>query len=408
MKQDDLSKGIAMPASAPVATVIITGADTPTGLTTARALRGMALDILGITSRPSTPACQARVWSRIVEIQGDANAQLDRLIELAERGELPIQAILFFSQDTHVIEASKRLEKLRRYFNVPLPTADVVERLMDKTLFHAWASDKGFAVPVSVIVREPREAMDALGSLRLPCILKPLVRTPEWDASHSNRKFFTIGSKPELETVLASETPFALAERFVLQEWIKGTDEDVFFVLFSVAPEGQILSIQGGRKIWQWPPLGGSTALCRSCDSVDLIEKAKAVVLASGLTGLASVEFKRDAASGQFLITEPTVGRNDYQSGLANVSPRNPTRLLVEHLLGKPAPDRPSINPKRALWIDEVSCLRRIRSEAPLRSAARLARALLRGGRIALLWGAWADLRPLRMSLASLSWRRKK
>lgn len=388
--------------------MVITGADTPTGLSSARALRGMGIDVLGVTTRRSAPACQSTIWTRIIEVLGNARAQLDQLVSLVEGCELPRQSILLFSQDTHVIEASASLDDLRRYFIVPIPAADVVERLMDKTCFHTWAIDNGLPVPASIIVNSIDEAMSAIGSLQFPCILKPLVRTPEWDARHGSQKFFSLQAREELEVILTTESPFQLAEKYVFQEWIEGSDADVFFVLFAVAPNGHILAIQGGQKIWQWPPLGGSTALCRTCDDVDLIEKAKEVVRASGLVGLASVEFKRDARSGEFLITEPTIGRNDYQSGLANVSRCNPTRLLVEHLLLNTPTDRPSVNPKPALWIDEVSCLRRIRSEGIFRSLWAFIGALCHGNRVTILWGASSDWRPLRLSLATLSWRRKK
>ena len=389
-------------------TVVITGAETPTGLTTARALKGMDIDIVGLTSNSSAPACRSSAWTRIISSNGNATEQLEYLVVLVKTGKLPSRSILLFSQDTHVTEASGQLEYLQAFFIVPIPSADIVEKLMDKTLFHQWATQQGLAVPVSAVVSRPEEAIAAVDSLSFPCILKPLVRTSAWDSRHSNRKFFRVGSQSELESILATEKPFEISARFVLQEWIEGTDEDVFFVLFAVAPGGRILAIQGGRKIWQWPPLGGSTALCCSCDDLDLIEKAKEVVAASGLIGLASVEFKRDVNTRQFLITEPTIGRNDYQSGLANGTSKNPTRLLVEYLLGQEVPGRVRVNQKRAVWVDEISCLRRIRQDGGLRPAFHLARVLLEGRRISLLWGAWSDWRPLQLSLASLGWRRRK
>lgn len=389
-------------------TVVITGADHPTGLTTARALRGLDVDIVGIAERPTAAPCQATVWTRIIAVNGAASTQLDQLIELVEAGTLPNQSILFLSQDAHVIEASRRLSSLTNFFVVPIPPHPIVDLLMDKTRFHEWASDLGFAVPNSCIVSTPIQAIAALEKVCCPCILKPLVRTAKWEEKHTNRKFFSIQSRSELEHVLSSQAPFDLAERYVLQEWIKGADSDVFFVLFAVAPDGKILAIQGGRKVWQWPPLGGSTALCSTYADTDLIEKAKAMVAASGLVGLASVEFKRDSSTGRFLITEPTIGRNDYQSGLANVSSENPTRLLVEYLLDKRRDVYPSINPHRALWVDEISCLRRIRSEGILRSVWELLVALLKARRVTLLLGAPRDWRPLKISLAALRWGGRK
>ncbi|MCH8505572.1 MAG: hypothetical protein LAT50_14785 [Ectothiorhodospiraceae bacterium] len=65
-------------------TVIITGADTPTGLTTARALRQLPVHCIGITARPDAPICHSRAWDELVHAEADANGQIAELLALAE------------------------------------------------------------------------------------------------------------------------------------------------------------------------------------------------------------------------------------------------------------------------------------------------------------------------------------
>ena len=395
--------------------VFITGADSPTGLTTARALNGMPLDIVGVAQNLSAPTCQSKIWDKILFIPGDASQQIDELLLLGRERNRPTETVMLFSQDSLVIEASNRIDELREYFQVPIPEADIVNVLMDKTEFHHWATRHGFSIPFSLIAESENDVLEVAKEFEYPCILKPLVRTPKWDECYPNQKFYSIESYQELLKVFHSEDPFSVCERYLLQQWIPGSDDNVLFVLFVVATNGKILKRVGGQKIWQWPPLGGSTALCRTCNDPKMLEEAEAVIKQSGVIGLASVEFKRHPVSKTLFITEPTVGRNDYQSGLACGTDRNPTRLLVESILGGPQlnSNGSTASVERnedytAIWIDEISCLRRIRYLGVIRSILQLLKVLKVGPKFRFLWWQPSDWQPLKQSFSSLTWSRRR
>ena len=74
----------------------------------------------------------------------------------------------------------------------------------------------------------------------------------------------------------------------------------------------------------------GSTAICTDFKSPELEALSKALMVDACLKGLGSVEFKFNRNDGRYLITEPTIGRNDYQSFVAVCAGHNLTGKLVE------------------------------------------------------------------------------
>lgn len=339
--------------------VIITGADTPTGLTTVRSLDGVPVELWGVCSSSASQFCCSKLWHRLLVAEADPDKQLD-LIEREVRAWKGEKPVLLFSQDDLVIAASRRRDTLGHLVRMPLPDAEATDLLMDKTRFHKWAEKNNVDVPYSSIVSTEEEFQAAAEKMEFPWILKPLVRMGKWNKENSNRKFFYIEEPADLKDLPPAPELFSLSSLFLVQEWIPGTDEDVYFCLFSIDEEGEILDSFLGRKIWQWPIGTGSTALCTDWSDVALEEKSRQIVLDAGMRGLGSVEFKRHSETGKYLVTEPTVGRNDYQSFCSVTAGHNMTAALVKHILSIPDELKPKRQPESIIWIDELAAYRRL------------------------------------------------
>tara|TARA_R110000850_G_scaffold264954_2_gene394290 strand:- start:7378 stop:8568 length:1191 start_codon:yes stop_codon:yes gene_type:complete len=380
--------------------VIITGADTPTGLTTARALRGLPVTVNGIFQNAEAPSIQSRHWDRLLHLPGSSDEQLDTLIKMAEGEEFPGRPLLLFSQDGHVISAWARLEELDRYFTVPIPPQGEGEIMMDKTLFHQWALGNEVDVPKSEIVTSLDDLICLAVGLSFPCILKPQVRTSAWDKVHKNQKFFLLNSEKDLHEFVRSSDPFRLSDCYILQEWIPGGDTEVFFVLFAFDESGVMLAECAGQKIWQWPPLTGSTAICRLIDEPQLMALARTIAMRLKMTGLGSIEFKRDPRTGKFLVTEPTVGRNDYQSGMALSYENNPTAALVKIYLGLGKDGGFAKKTKAScVWVDELSAYRCAKSMGLLKAGSQLIKVLGHTRHFQFLYFDRRDTKPFRAQL---------
>ena len=342
--------------------VIITGADTPTGLTTVRSLREHPVECWGVAEDRKSASCSSRYWSHMEILHGFPEEQVRSLIELGRKalrqsGQKPL---LLFSQDEWVLRANDNRDALSEYFRMVIPDHKNLLTLMDKARFHEWALSREYALPKAVIAGSRDELCRAASEMPVPFIVKPLVRTSQWDKVYINQKFITCPSDKSAEELQNNaERLMALSPRYVIQEWIAGEDEDVVFCLLCADEKGRILDVFTGRKLWQWPPLEGSTAICTDFNNREIESESVALMMDAGHKGLGSLEFKFNRNNGRFQITEPTVGRNDYQSLVAVCAGHNLTGRLVESVF-----DLPEINSKksrRVIWIDEISALRRAR-----------------------------------------------
>ncbi len=388
-------------------TVIITGADTPTGLTTARALQKLPVRRIGVTARPGAPACHSRVWDELVQTEADAHEQLATLRALAESRNFQEKPVLLFSQDDLVQAASTHRTDLQAFFHLPLPDADATDRMLDKTAFQAWAEERGYAVPPSLIVSDREHLEQALSEMPRPAILKPLVRTPAWDSVMPNQKVLWLRDDKDCRDVLSREDLFQLCPRFLVQSWVEGGDDAVYFCLFAMNAHGAVLDQVAGRKYLQWPPLTGSTAICQAIHDPDLLDLSRTILQEAGLKGLGSIEYKKSAQDGKYYITEPTVGRNDHQSAVALAAGHNPTAALVAHCLGLPPPETASIGTAPSpLWIDELGTLRHCRQEGNALRMLKLVAKSCRHGLPRPLLFRFTDPKPFGYAAGSLFQRR--
>jgi predicted ATP-grasp superfamily ATP-dependent carboligase len=335
--------------------VVINGAETITGYNAARSIAGMGFTIYGLSSQTDAVYLKAKVWDKIYTVEYDC----DKLIDISKtimscqhvRSRKPV---LMLCQDDIVLLVSKNRKKLSKYYSFILPTNDAVELMMDKTKFYDWSISKGLNVPKSIVVTHKHEIKTALMSLTYPIAIKPLNRNEGWNQKFNNSKLFKFESYPDTHSILEESLDYT--EKLIFQEWIPGTDSDVHFLLAMFGSKG--VSFMSGRKIHQWPVLTGSTAMCVSEIAPEYEGEAIHILQQAGLAGLGSIEFKRDPRNDKYYITEPTVGRHDYQSYVATLGGVNLSLLYVLECMGYCFIN--DLKPRPALWIDELNFVRAV------------------------------------------------
>jgi predicted ATP-grasp superfamily ATP-dependent carboligase len=379
-----------MGATADPVEVVVTAADHATGLGTARAAAGAGIALTGLCSEPSAPTCRSRVWSRLVRVPGDDDrAFVEALLRRAQETSGP--RVLLPADDRTVQLVSKHRDELAGHYHFVLPPAPVVDLLLDKTAFHGWASTRGFPVPETQVARSEADLAAILRDARFPVVLKPLVHTPEWEALSPGHKAYKLLRKEDLASI--GFPPFAAASRYVVQRWIEGGDDCVHFCLTYVDAAGETAGVYTGRKLLQWLPQTGSTAICVGEPNPALVELTRALWTASGFRGLGSLEAKYCLEEGRYYITEPTVGRNNLQSGVAVAGGVNLTRLALVDALGGPAPKSPEA--RRAAWVNEPFAVRAVARAFAERKTERAALlGLARPARLGFAYLAWADPLP--------------
>lgn len=285
------------------------------GLGVARTLGARGVDVYAVHEGPAdAPETRTRrvraIWPR-----GPGDDLVDLLLARARElgGEKPV---LLPITDESVAEVAAHHERLSAAYRIPIGDPGAVLRLLSKKGIDEAARAHGLPVPATFAIDDPGQIEEVARKVRYPCILKPQDKSPEF-ASTGAKKAQRPASAEEL---VAAYRAFCSAEpRAVVQEFVPGTDADVFFCLVAVAQDGGLLGSFVGHKIRQWPPHCGGTASCEPADAPELVELTARFFRESGLRGLGSIEFKRDPRDGRFYVIEPTVGRTDWQSAIADI-----------------------------------------------------------------------------------------
>jgi len=303
----------------------------PTGLGLVRSLGRRGTPVLAVVSDLRNACVGTRYCEKVYcpDIEGPELIDTLRAIGAA----VDAAPVLLLSRDLCVSRVSEQREALEGYYKFLLPGKETVAMLLNKRLFGAYAMENGFPVPATFCAGDEAGLRRVATQVTYPCILKPVFRNSRWEAS-SVPKAFTAESGDELVNLYRRIAP--LQNEVLVQEWIPGPDSEIYFCLLSFNAAGKPLVHFEGRKLFQWMPACGNTAVAENtvCDvvrdvSVRLFE-------AVGFKGMGSVEFKRDPRDGRFKITEPTVGRPNLQSDLAVACGVNIPCIVYDNLVGVP------------------------------------------------------------------------
>lgn len=329
-------------ARSPLAPAVVVGTDV-TGATVARALAAHGVPVIGVDDCIRQYIGHARAFRHVHLVhQGFRDNCIVAELE-ALAAALPRRAVLFLSMDHHVTIIGAHGQHLRDHFTFEFADNAGVELLMDKQRFADFAAERGWPVPRTFSCDTPEDIEKPVREATFPVILKPRVKTPIF-AAKSRCK------------VYRCETPESLRETYrmvsqweagvIVQEWIAGGDQDVYFSFHYLAQDGRQVGTFEGRKLRQYPPECGNTTAAVPVAQPSLDALSLEILRTSGAVGFCAVEYKRDPRSGAYYITEPTIGRVNLQIGTAIANGANLPWAAYRHLLGlapeqEPPPARP-------------------------------------------------------------------
>jgi predicted ATP-grasp superfamily ATP-dependent carboligase len=327
--------------------VLILGAQHPTGLSTARSLKGCGIEIAGIFYHDS-PCAKSNVWSKIIKIKRNAPDILKTLDNLAVNCDT--KTLVLPADDESVKIISDNREIISNQYILILPGKEIVDLLLDKAQFYEWAGQNGYLVPQTRRVNSFDELNSAIDLINYPLLLKPLYRTNRWDHDIPNHKVFILENEDHLSKLPANL--FDISADILVQQWIPGSDSDIYFCLVYYSQNAKLVNYFCGRKIMQWPPLGGSTAVAISDDNDATKDITIALFNKVNYRGLGSVEYKKNPIDNKMYIMEPTVGRNDFQSYLAVTGNTNLTKMAYHDSNGNYIIQQQK---RKSYWVSEIS-----------------------------------------------------
>lgn len=311
------------------------------------------LSIIGIDSDLSQPAASTRLCSKYyIDDLACGNTLTEKLIGLSQ--SLHDKPVLFLSKDVTVLSVLENIEKLDSYYRILLPDKEITELLMDKTRFANYAEQNGFIIPKTIIVQREEGLLKASEDIRYPCVMKPCYRNDEWQKKGYPKGFF-VGTQAKLIEIY--ERVHSVQQSFVVQEWVDGPDSELYFCLVFFDENSQCRGCFTGRKLRQWPGSIGNTSLSEPIHCPEIEKETLRLFESLRFRGFGSVEFKRDSIDGRYKIMEPTVGRENLQSGVATANGVNLAWIGYSHLSGMGSVrSEKATRPVR--WINEYADLR--------------------------------------------------
>ncbi len=324
-----------------------------TGLEVVRALGRRGVQVIGVDAHGLRPGAHSRYCQRFVRSAIEGEGLVRTLMRLGAR--LQEKAVLFPCGDPQVLTVSEYRAELQRHYLFALPDEQVVAMLMRKDLFALYAQSHGYPIPQTFVLENEAGAAEAAQKVRYPCILKPTVRTVLWESERLPKNYLVEDTEG---LVVAYRTAAPFAAQVVVQEWIPGSDEDVYFCLVYLDQRGQVAASFTGRKLRQWPPARGCTAVATGCEDRLVEEMTVRFLTEVGLKGLGSMEYRRDPRDGRLVMIEPTVGRIDLQSGTSELYGVSLPWVAYKDLVGAKDVGTRKDAKGMAKWVHEEGALR--------------------------------------------------
>jgi len=290
----------------------VIGLDCITGLQTARILAKRGVPVLAVAKDPQHYCCRTRMCKRIYR----ADTSGEAFIALLERlgPTLTEKAVLFPCTDMSVLLLARWRKRLEPWYHVDLPELEVVETLMDKGRFYELARRHGLPVPATFILRNRGDAERAAAELTFPCVLKPPMKTPQWERQTSEK---VLQARSPEELLEIYDRCIEWSDVLTVQQWIPGDDSNLYSCNCYLDAASQPLATFVARKLRQWPPKTGTSSLGEECRNDVVLNTTIRLFQSVGYRGLGYVEMKRDARTGQHYIIEPNVGRPTGRSAIA-------------------------------------------------------------------------------------------
>jgi D-aspartate ligase len=313
---------------------VVVSADGPCGLGVCRSLGRANIPVIVAGPNPAAPAMHTRFARKHVISALSGRPLIEDLLALSDT--IGRQSVLFLTNDEAAMAVSEFRRELEGHYRFRLPSHDCLTSLLHKHNFQQLAEKYGFPVPRSAFIRRSSD-FAALTNLRFPCIIKPAVKMAEYLRLFA--RAYKVHSREEAETTCSSILP--VAPELVVQEWIEGDDDDIYFCLQYGATDGHAVCSFTGRKLTIWPPDVGETASCTVAPDAHSIvgPLTEAFFRKVAFTGIGGIEYKKDARTGAFLMVEPTVGRFDRQAEVATLHGVNLPVMAYCYELGLPMPN---------------------------------------------------------------------
>ncbi len=227
-----------------------------------------------------------------------------------------------------LVKARERLPENLRSFEHP---SSAHLALMDKETADRIARRADVKVPWTACAGGIEELQPILDEAPWPCVVKPIL-SHEWRARYGEVRAFLVNDADAAARLMRQPLRDGLG--MLLSQYIPGEDGDVEEAIVVRLADGSYPVSFGCRKLRQQPPGLGVTSLGEASPLPETMSLARRVLDEAGFVGVAGVETKRHAETGERWFLEVNV-RLPAQWGLGDTAGVQASPRLVGALAGQ-------------------------------------------------------------------------
>jgi len=212
--------------------------------------------------------------------------------------------VLFPTSDLFSLNLSELKEEVEDDYHVPLPSYEVVKKLVDKKEFYQSLSEFGVPYPITQFPESLEDARRISKEIGYPVFVKP-IRSQEFQLRFKKKGFFA-NTASELIRYYAFATESDCKVMF--QQVIPGlAAKNVYGIEGYFDQASEFKAIFAHIRLRGWPPIFGNTCLRESIPVSDIsaqVEVTRNYLRHLSYHGLMEAEWKRDPRDGSFKLLE--------------------------------------------------------------------------------------------------------
>jgi predicted ATP-grasp superfamily ATP-dependent carboligase len=277
-----------------------------TGLGIARSLGERGVPVVGLTSRGRAYGSFTRYAKllRSPDSREEPEALLEFLLKAGwEAGE---RSILFPTRDDDLAFLDRFRKELTPFFSLVLPESSALKACLNKWETYLCAQRAGVAAPKCWMIEGGHDLRRAATEVTYPCVLKPL-SSHHWRVAGNweivgARKAIAVTSEREL---FSEYDAVARADkRAIIQEMVSGGDDCLVITASYLDRGSRWVAGFNTQKLVQVPEGFGTGCIVEVVSRPELFEPTARLLQSMNFSGIAEVEYKWDAASGQYKLIE--------------------------------------------------------------------------------------------------------
>lgn len=264
-----------------------------------RSLRQLGARVYVATTRERSLGRASRYCAGAFDIgvegrpTGDEGAVLDQLLYAGRR--LGRKAILIAGSDEWAVFVAQHAAALADRFAFPRQDAGLVEALASKEGMHGLAQAHGVPTPRIERPASLDEAAALAEQLTYPVMLKPILSRP-------GRQGISIAF--DRESLIQQLRDFDEPGNVLCQEYIPGTDADVWIFNGYFDHRSRCLAAFTGRKLRQHPARMGLCSLGEYVHNTEVIQLTERFLGELGYTGIVDIGYRWDARDGTYKVLD--------------------------------------------------------------------------------------------------------